>query len=121
MKTYIDSFSVLVPDGERPYLRLIANCLSQVTGIKIYIMSDKKNIAMRYSRFVHHFSYYPKTSDITKWIANINTETSKHAIDLILSVFEDGMFNLLKHRNLLTDVNKLIVLPYRESFLTAKK
>ncbi|NNE77793.1 MAG: ATP-grasp domain-containing protein [Pricia sp.] len=113
------SISVLIPDGEHYYFRTIANCLSEANNLKIYLFSNKKDLPMRYSRFIDHFSYYPKTSDVKEWIAQINSETERHDIDLILPVFEDSMRALLENKNLLTNAKKLMLLPTLENYKIA--
>ncbi len=118
-KSFDDGIYVLIPDGEHNYLRIIANCLSQVKEIKLFVMSNKKNTLMRYSRFIHHFSYYPETNCVKKWISNINLELKRHAIDIILPVFEVGMFNLIRNRNLLEKPEKLILMSSFDDYLKA--
>jgi predicted ATP-grasp superfamily ATP-dependent carboligase len=116
MKSIKDSFSVLIPDGEHYYAITIIDCLSHVKGIKIHFMSDIKYTAMRYSRHVHTFSYYPKTNNDLEWISFVNRETEKHKVDVILPVYENRIRTLLYHKEQLTFTNKLVLLPSTESY-----
>jgi len=111
--------SVLIPDSESHLVMFVVNCLSQFSEIKIFLMSNKKHIAMRYSRHVHKFSYYKKTNSDLDWINNINTETNKYNIDVIMPIFEDGIKTIIKHKELLSSNNKLGVLPSLDNFNTA--
>lgn len=109
--------SILIPDGEWVGLaRQIKDCLSLVPGIKIYLMSNEKKIPTRYSRFVTHFSFYPKTNNEIEWISNINLELQVHKIDLILPLWEDSIRSLIKYKELLTDSSKLVILPTLDMF-----
>ena len=47
--------SVLIPDGESHLLIYIVNSFSLEKGVKLYIMSGKKNNPMRFSRHISHF------------------------------------------------------------------
>jgi D-aspartate ligase len=116
LKNYI---SVLIPDGESHILIYVVNCLAQIKTVKIFVMSNKKNNPMRYSRHVHKFSYYKKTNSDLDWINNINTETRKYNIDVIMPIFEDGIRTIIKHKQLLSFSNKLGVLPSLDNFSTA--
>ncbi len=82
-------------------------------------MSNKKNMAMKYSRHVHHFSFYPKTKNESGWVENINREIKAHDIDVIMPVFENGIRTLIKHKDLLIDPKKLVDLPTITSFNVA--
>ena len=113
------SVSVLIPDGESHILRYVINCFSQIREIKTYVMSNKKNNAMRYSRYVHKFSYYAKTDSDLDWIANINKEIEKHDIDVVMPIFEVGIRALIKHRDRVLYKDRLGVLPSLSSFDSA--
>ncbi|MBN4085114.1 ATP-grasp domain-containing protein [Flavobacteriaceae bacterium AH-315-B10] len=82
-------------------------------------MSNKKNNPMRYSRHVHKFSYYKKTNSDLDWINNINKETNKYNIDVIMPIFEDGIKTIIKYKQLISSSNKLGVLPSLDNFNSA--
>lgn len=117
MNTIINNnFSVLIPDGEAPVLMIVLNCLSEIKGIKIHVMSNDKNIPFKHSKNVHKFSYYPKPDSQTDFIDNINEEVDKHDIDLILPIFEDAIRLILKNINLICSIDKLALLPSIDDF-----
>ena len=66
--------SILIPDGESHILLYVVNCLSNIKGLQIYVMSNIKNNPMRYSRYIKGFSFYKKTDSNIDWINNINKE-----------------------------------------------
>lgn len=111
--------SILIPDGESHLLIHVINCLSEIKGIKIHLMSDERRMAMRYSRYVHNFSFYPKTKNSVDWINNINKELDKFPIDIILPIFEIGIRKLIAHRDLLKSPEKLVALPNLTDFDSA--
>ncbi len=111
--------SVLIPDGESHILIHVVNCLAQIKGLKIYVMSNMKYLPMRYSRYIHHYSYYPKAETDTEWIANINKELERFSIDLVMPIFETGIRTVIKYQNLITPQNKLGLLPALTNFNTA--
>jgi predicted ATP-grasp superfamily ATP-dependent carboligase len=112
------SFSVLIPDGESHLLIYVVNSLSQIKGIKIYVMANTKYLPIRFSRYLHHFSYYPKTNNPLDWISNINHEVEKNDIDLIMPIFEEGIEAIIKFKEKI-DSTKLCLLSAYNDFQTA--
>lgn len=111
--------SILIPDGESHDLLFVANCLSQLTGITLYVMSSRKRIAMRFSRYIHHFSYHPRTADCTEWVGHINREMAKFPIDIIMPVSQFGFETLAEHADLLDARQKLVPLTSWNKFSIA--
>ncbi|MDB9720823.1 hypothetical protein OAA67_02990 [Winogradskyella sp.] len=113
--------SVLIPDSQDHKLLVlqVVNCLSVHKNVKVFVMSSDKHNYLKYSRYVKHLSYYPET-DIKNWIANINTEVKRYAIDVILPVFETGIKKLITNKNLIKQNNKLYLLPNLSNFNTAQ-
>lgn len=111
--------SILIPDGEAPVLMMVLNCLSEVKGLKIYVMSDEADIPMKHSKNVHKFSYYPKSNNETDFINNLNNEVKKYNIDLVMPIFEHAIRIILKNINLISFSNKLALLPSYKNFNTA--
>lgn len=110
MEKKIIIHSVLIPDGESHFLNYIINCLAEIPKVLIYIMTDKKNVAIRYSRYVHHTSFYERLSDL-EWISNINNELEKYSIQVILPISERGIRALSLYRNHIRHPNRLGLLP----------
>ncbi|AXP79139.1 carbamoyl phosphate synthase-like protein [Mariniflexile rhizosphaerae] len=114
------AISVLIPDGDSHLLIYVVNSLSQVKDVEIYIMSNQRHIPMRYSRHIFHFSYYPKTNEELEWIKNINEESKKHKIDVIMAIYEKGIEALIKYKDKILFKDKLCLLPAYNNFKIAK-
>ncbi|UKM66390.1 ATP-grasp domain-containing protein [Flavobacteriaceae bacterium GSB9] len=114
------AFSVLIPDGESHLLIYVINSLSQIKELKVYVMSTNRHIPLKYSRSVHKLSYYPLEENEENWIKSINTESSKYNVDLIMPIYEKGIEILIRHRDKISNNNKLVLLPDIEDFIKAK-
>jgi len=111
------SMAILIPDGEHALLaRHVKNCFSEIPGLSLHLMCNKKHKAIRFSHYITSFSYYPKTEDETDWISNINTEIKKHNIDLVMPVYDESIITLLKHKNGTGLYDKLVPLPQLKMF-----
>ena len=113
------TLSVLIPDGERSILSSILNCVSHIKNIRLYIMSTRNDLPLRYSRYVHRFFYFPETNNELDWIAHINKVTGEHGIDMIMPLWETSIKTILKNKNLLQNSEKLVPLPSLQNFMIA--
>lgn len=114
------AISILIPDGESHLLIFVVNSLSQIKGVKIYVMSNKRHISLKYSRFVNKVSYYPTEGDEENWIKNINIESSRYNVDVIMPIYEKGIEILIRHKEKILHKHKLGLLPTINDFLKAK-
>ncbi len=114
------TISILIPDGECYICKSVVNGLAQVSGIKIYVMSNEKHNEMRYSRYVQNFSYYAKTDSDLDWIANIDKEIGTHDIDLVMPIWEVGIKILIEQRDKISFKHKLGLLPSLKEFNRAR-
>jgi D-aspartate ligase len=119
MKESNKTFSVLIPDGERPILIAILNCVYHIKNVRLYVMSTDEHLPLRFSKYVYRFFYFPQSIDELDWIANINKVTEEHEIDVIMPLWETGIKSIIKNRNLLKDNEKLVPLPSLEKFTVA--
>ncbi|MEE9361065.1 MAG: ATP-grasp domain-containing protein [Cellulophaga sp.] len=111
---------VLIPDAEWEILtNHVKNCFSTNDDVELYLMSNRKDTPNRFSRFIAHFSYYPKTDIASQWIKYINIEVEKFRIDFILPIYEHGIRTLIEHKGLLEDSSKLGLMPTLLNFDTA--
>lgn len=115
------NISILIPDSDdhKNLALQVINCLSLIKEVKIYIVSSNKHSYLKFSRYVSHFSYYPKLSD-ENWVDHINLEVEKYSIDFILPVFEFGIRKLIELKDSLIAKDKLSILPSLMSFDTAR-
>jgi len=112
-------FSVLIPDGESHLLMYIINSLSQINGVKIYVMSSQKQIPMRYSRHIYNFSYCPGFNYDANWVFRINDELIKYKIDVLMPIFEKGIEAIIRYKNNIVNYETLCLLPTEDNFETA--
>ncbi|WP_282162940.1 ATP-grasp domain-containing protein [Ulvibacterium marinum] len=111
---------ILIPDAEWEILTdQVKNCFSIQANTELYLMSNNRYIPNRFSRFIRHFSYYPKTDRISNWIEYINIEVEKHGIDFIMPIYEDGIRALISNRKLVKKTDSLMLMPSQVSFDTA--
>lgn len=108
--------SVLIPDGESHLLIYLINCLSQTSGISVFVMSSSKWNPVRFSRHISKFVHYPKTEDDRGWVHNINEVVKKYHIDLIMPIFEKGIHRILKNKKYLDQSDSLVLLPDIKAF-----
>lgn len=113
--------SILIPDGDsHQTLLFVVNCLSAVKGLEIYVMSNKKNNPMCYSRYIKGFSFYKKTDSDLDWINNINKEIEKHSIDVVMPIYEIGIKKIIEFRCKILHDDKLGLLSSFPNFNIAK-
>lgn len=119
MKKPTSRFSVLIPDGERRQLESVVYCLSKIAGVRIYVMSNKTDDPLRFSRYIHRYTYYPDAADDNEWMLNLNKELANHKIDIILPVFEERIRTLIKHKEQLREASRLVEFPSLINYDTA--
>lgn len=120
MEKRTKSISVLIPDGESHLLIYIVNCFSLTKEIKLYVMSNKSNNPLRYSRHVTKFLFDKNVENDSDWINAINNHIEKYEIDLVLPIFEDGIKRLIKNQGSISFKNKICSLPDLNIFNKAR-
>ncbi|MEJ2162328.1 MAG: ATP-grasp domain-containing protein, partial [Robiginitalea sp.] len=110
MNAQPDTVSILIPDGESYIMLGVLRCLSDVKGIRLFVISNNRNTAMRYSRHITSFIYCTKSASVDEWFNLINKLVKKHDIDVILPVFENASQAFLRHRDMFC-CDKLLLLP----------
>jgi D-aspartate ligase len=114
-----DTFSVLVPDGETLAPLLVARCLAQVPGTKLYILSSKRWTLGRFSRHCRLYQFRPIEDD-DAWLRSLIQFIEQHSIDILLPVSEKGVEFVSSHYQVLSDVVALPPIPDPEAFRTAR-
>ena len=114
-----DCISILIPDGQGFLATPVINCLASSNQFKIYLLSNLKYTPMRFSKFVNHFSYSPKTENDEDWIHTIDKTVENHGIDFIMPVSEGSIRKLILHKSKLKAAKKLMLLPELDNFDTA--
>lgn len=113
--------NVLIPDGENYYLQKVLNCFAECRGIRLYVLSEKKIITMRFSRYIHKFIYFPRPADDLEWIAKINELCTLYTIDVLMPVFETRIRSFILHRDRLKYPDKVLIPASIETFDTANR
>ncbi|NNE13629.1 MAG: ATP-grasp domain-containing protein [Saprospiraceae bacterium] len=111
MSTTSSHIKVLIPDGESALLKDVVNCLSEITYIKIYIISTDRYSAMRFSRYVDRFINLPYTNDDIKWMGSINEVLTKYEIDILLPIDQIAIYKIRKHINLVNPSCRVSLIP----------
>lgn len=107
---------VLIPDGESHVLSYVINCFAKSGSVKLYVMSDKKNNYMRFSRYIHKFLHHNKKKTEDGWINAVDEYTEKYSVDVIFPIFETGIRVLIENKEKLKNKDKLISLPTLKNF-----
>jgi hypothetical protein len=109
--------SILIPDGES-YIHLgVLRSLSGVKqNIRLYVMSEARNMGIRYSKVVTGFIYHPYIPDAQEWTNHINSLVKKFEIDVIMPMFETTGRRLIENRDLLIGPEKLLLPNSLEEF-----
>lgn len=119
MKNQNRSIRILIPDGHNPMLAGVLQCLSDVKGVKIYVMAELWLLPVRLSRYVHNFRYFPPAKDPEKWIERVNEQTVRYSIDVILPVYVTAIRHLIEYRDKLEKPEALLLPPDLIAFDTA--
>ncbi|MBP2833845.1 ATP-grasp domain-containing protein [Aquimarina sp. U1-2] len=110
--------AVLIPDGESHLLIYVVNCLSQIPGISIFVMSSLKWNPVRFSKHISKFIYHPATQNDRLWIQTINAEVKNNNIEVIMPIFEKGIRRIIENKQSLDQKSRLVPLPDLNTFTT---
>jgi predicted ATP-grasp superfamily ATP-dependent carboligase len=81
-----DHFSVLIPDGESDFALSVLRCLSQITGLSLYVLSNDPCARIRFSRHVTQFFSQGRGEDDEERLAAIRHVVKQTRADVILPV-----------------------------------
>lgn len=111
-----DRFSILIPDGESPFALSVITCLSQLPGLRIFILSSDRWALSRFSIHSTAFFYRQKAENDEQWIDAIQDMVHKHSIDIVLPVDEPAIRTLTIYGEALLPSTEISLLPNQESF-----
>ena len=114
-----DTFSVLIPDGESTLSLFAVMGLSQIKGLKIYVMSTHKGALVSSSKKINQFYYYENIKDENKWVYYVNDIVLNNKIDIIMPVDSDKIRFFSKNINDIPFGDKLTFLPEIKNFKIA--
>lgn len=107
--------NVLIPDGHSTWALAVINCLAQLRQYRIFVVSEDKYTAVKYSRYTASFIYIQRTSD-SEWISSLNQEIIKNQINVILPIAEKSIGFFIKNKHLIVERAKIMPLPNWDSF-----
>nr|WP_321233491.1 ATP-grasp domain-containing protein [uncultured Psychroserpens sp.] len=110
--------NVLIIDGSSTWALSVVNCLSQCKDYKLFVLSSKKRTATKYSRYISHYKYCKKNSDVD-WLRFINNEIESNNISVVVPVAEEEIRFFIKHSNQISKTANIIPLPELKDFETA--
>lgn len=113
------NINLLIPDGESHLLLEVATCLSEIRGLKVFVISSNPDNPMKYSRHVHHFFHIERKGQVSDWLSQIDLAVTQWDIDFIMPIFEIGIKDLIANRELLQSKDKLMLWPNLDCYETA--
>jgi D-aspartate ligase len=115
-----DKFYVLIPDGENEHALWTARSLAHSKRVKLYILSTKRWMPVRFSRHCRMYKFRPTGLD-QKARLDALVEIVKHVhVDIILPVSEEGMVFAAAERETLSRLATLSCIPSLESLEIAR-
>jgi predicted ATP-grasp superfamily ATP-dependent carboligase len=112
----VDDFSVLIPDGENVFAILVLRCLSQVPGLRTYILSNNPWAPIRFSRYGTQFSSNTGGKSDEGRLEAIWHTVKQMKADVILPVGQDTIRLLSKHAATLSHFTAVAPVPAVEVF-----
>ena len=109
------TMNVLIPDGNSTWALSVINCLAEQSDIHLFVLSNKKRTATKFSRYTYYYKFYPKADD-TSWVNIINKEIQDNNIDIVVPVAEEEIGFFIKNIKLISSKAKVISLPNWTSF-----
>ena len=110
--------NVLIPDGDSTWAMPVIHCLSRIQDYRIFVLSNKKRTASKYSKYTTYYKFYDRSSD-TSWIEVINTEVQSHGIDVIVPIAEREILFFIENSAKFVKPANVIPLPELSAFRTA--
>ena len=110
--------NILIPDGHSTWTMSVVNCISTFKNYKLFILSDKKNTSVKFSRYTQEYKFVKYDSD-TERLQLILDELKNNNIHLILPIAEKTIQFLIENFESLSNHVKIIPLPKLADFKIA--
>jgi predicted ATP-grasp superfamily ATP-dependent carboligase len=107
--------NVLIPDGDSTWALSVVQCLSQVEGYRLFVLSNKKRTATKFSKHTSYYKFYERPDD-AQWLDIINSEIEAHQISVIIPIAEKEFAFFIDYKDQLSPISKLIAVPSRDHF-----
>jgi len=116
MPYHHDIFTVLIPDGEKNFTAPVINCLSQVPGLKVHIISESHLAPSRFSRHIQNYKFIRSIQDPKEWVERIGKIAINSGVDVILPVDQPAIRALSQYQDLIPNPLRVVPLPQLEQF-----
>lgn len=107
--------NVLIPDGDSTWALAVIQCLSQVEGYKLFVLSNKKRTATKFSKHTSYYKYYQRPQD-ESWLEIVNSEIEANAIDVIVPIAETEVSFFIRYRERISKSTSVIPLAEIKDF-----
>ncbi|WP_047547882.1 ATP-grasp domain-containing protein [Psychroserpens sp. Hel_I_66] len=102
--------NVLIPDGDSTWALSVIHCLSQIENYNLFVLSNTKRTASKYSRYTSYYKFHERPAD-DSWVEIINAEIELNKIDVILPIAEKEITFFIKHKQDIYKNTKIIPWP----------
>ena len=84
--------TILIPDGETWLAQPVLNCLSEVRGLRIVLVSQSRFTPQRFSRFIDRYVYLNTdvSNGLEAWLALLAALVEEEKVDVILPISLSG-------------------------------
>jgi predicted ATP-grasp superfamily ATP-dependent carboligase len=115
-KVPLKKMSILIPDGESGFCQSVVMCLSQVRGLRIYVLSTAGNTRSRFSIQKAKYIYIKRGQTDYEWVNSIKQYANDLGIDVILPTGQYAISLMSAHKNLFPLKINIVPLPPLNSF-----
>ncbi|MEI7423002.1 MAG: ATP-grasp domain-containing protein [Prolixibacteraceae bacterium] len=109
-------FSVLIPDGESFFALPVVQCLGQIENVRIYVLSNNRTAAIRFSRYTTKYFIYPAGEGDAGRLAAMLRIVKEKKIDIVLTIDEPTIRFLSENGGELLKYTLLAPYPKAETF-----
>ncbi|WP_460219742.1 ATP-grasp domain-containing protein [Psychroserpens sp. MEBiC05023] len=107
--------NVLIPDGDSTWALSVLHCLSQSERYNIFVLSNKKRTATKFSKFKSYYKFYERHND-EQWLDIVNSEIQKQEISVVIPIAEHEMSFFIRYKEQISAISKIIPLPSINDF-----
>lgn len=109
-------YSVLIPDGESFFALPVVQCLGQMKNVRIYVLSNNRTAAIRFSRYTRKYYSYPVEEGDKGRLAAMLRIVKEKNIDIVLTIDEPTIRFLSENAGELLKYTKIAPYPKAETF-----
>ncbi len=109
------AINILIPDGHSTWALSVINCLAKQSDMRLFVLSNKKRTATKFSKHTSYYRFYPKNDD-TSWLKIINTEIIANKIDVVIPIAEIEIKFFIDYSQQVSKRAKVVHLPPKPSF-----